>query len=117
MNVARLSVGVAGFNAAQMAVGLQANVVILDQDLVVIERLADYFHGRARIRYSTHETIKEELTDADQVIGAVLIPGAAAPKLVSKSMLQPRRAYALRFLSLSLPADIQRPRCAPVCWP
>ena len=65
MNVARVSVGVAGFNAAQMAVGLQANVVILDQDLGVIERLADYFHGRARIRYSTRETIKEELTDAD----------------------------------------------------
>ena len=65
MNVARVSVGVAGFNAAQMAVGLQANVVILDQDLGVIERLANYFQGRARVRCSTRETIKEELTDAD----------------------------------------------------
>jgi alanine dehydrogenase len=80
--------GVAGFHAAQMAVGLQANVVILDRDPGVLERLADHFYGRARVRYSTREAIKEEVRDADLVVGAVLIPGAAAPKLVSKSMLQ-----------------------------
>jgi alanine dehydrogenase len=80
--------GVAGFHAAQMAVGLQANVVILDRDAGVLERLADHFNGRARVRYSTRETIKQEVRDADLVVGAVLIPGAAAPKLVSKSMLQ-----------------------------
>jgi alanine dehydrogenase len=80
--------GVAGFHAAQMAVGLQANVVILDRDLGVLERLSDHFYGRARVRYSTRETIKEEVRDADLVVGAVPIPGAAAPKLVSKSMLQ-----------------------------
>jgi alanine dehydrogenase len=87
--------GVAGFNAAQMAVGLQANVVILDRDLSVIEQLADHFEGRARARYSTRETIKEELRDADLIVGAVLIPSAAAPKLVSKSMLKSMQTGAV----------------------
>ena len=83
--------GVAGFNAAQMAVGLQANVVILDRDPNAIERLANHFEGRARIRYSTAQAVRDELRDADLVIGVVLIPGAAAPKLVSRASLRDMR--------------------------
>jgi alanine dehydrogenase len=79
--------GTVGFNAAQMAVGLQADVSILDRNPVTLERLDNYFEGRARVLYSNSATLHEEVRTADLVIGAVLIPGAAAPKLVSREML------------------------------
>lgn len=79
--------GVVGFNAAQMAVGLGADVTILDRDLDVLERLGNHFEGRAKTRFSNHANLRESVSEADLVIGAVLIPGAAAPKLVSRDML------------------------------
>ena len=79
--------GVVGFNAAQMAVGLGADVTILDRDPEVLERLDSHFQGRARTLYSGRAALATEVAQADLVIGAVLVPGAAAPKLVTRDML------------------------------
>ncbi len=79
--------GVVGFNAAQMAVGMQADVAILDKSQPALERLNTHFGATARVLYSNAATLSEELQQADLVIGAVLIPGAAAPKLVTRDML------------------------------
>ncbi len=83
--------GVVGFNAAQMAVGLGADVTILDRDPDVLERLGTYFEARAKTRFSNKANLAECVADADLVIGAVLIPGAEAPKLVSRDMLKTMR--------------------------
>ena len=80
--------GVVGFNAAQMAVGLGADVTILDRDPDVLERLGIHFESRAKTRFSNQANIQQEICDADLVIGAVLVPGAAAPKLVTREMLK-----------------------------
>ena len=79
--------GVVGFNAAQMAVGLGADVTILDRDPEVLEKLGHYFESRAKTRFSNQANLAECLAEADLVVGAVLIPGAAAPKLVTREML------------------------------
>ena len=79
--------GVVGFNAAQMAVGMGADVTILDRDPAVLERLDSHFQGRARTLYSGRAALAAEVAQADLVIGAVLVPGAAAPKLVTRDML------------------------------
>lgn len=84
--------GVVGFNAAQMAVGLGADVTILDRDPDVLERVSHHFEGRAKTLFSDHANLAACVADADLVIGAVLIPGAAAPKLVSRAMLKTMRA-------------------------
>ena len=80
--------GVVGFNAAQMAVGLGADVTILDRDPEVLERLGIHFESRAKTRFSNKANLEDEVCNADLVIGAVLIPGAAAPKLVSRELLK-----------------------------
>ncbi|MGE4429422.1 MAG: alanine dehydrogenase [Sphingobium sp.] len=85
--VAIIGGGVVGFNAAQMAVGLGADVTILDGNPEVLERLATYFDMRAKTRFSNQTNLAQCVAEADLVIGAVLIPGAAAPKLVSRAML------------------------------
>ena len=79
--------GVVGFNAAQMAVGLGADVTILDRDPEVLEKLGNHFESRAKTRFSNRANIQQMLCEADLVIGAVLVPGAAAPKLVTREML------------------------------
>ena len=79
--------GVVGFNAAQMAVGLHADVTILDRNPDVLERLENHFESSAKVVYSTQAALERLVSEADLVIGAVLIPGAAAPKLVTKTML------------------------------
>jgi alanine dehydrogenase len=79
--------GVVGTQAARMALGLGAEVTILDRSLPRLRVLDDQFQGRVRTRYSTREAIAEELRGADAVIGAVLVPGASAPKLVTRKML------------------------------
>ncbi|CCA94241.1 MULTISPECIES: alanine dehydrogenase [unclassified Novosphingobium] len=85
--VAVIGGGVVGFNAAQMAVGLGADVTILDRSPDVLERLGIYFEARAKTRIASTANLAESVADADLVIGAVLIPGAAAPKLVTREML------------------------------
>ena len=79
--------GVVGFNAAQMAVGLHADVTILDRNPAVLEKLENHFEASAKVVYSTRAALEEEVTNADLVVGAVLIPGAAAPKLVSRDLI------------------------------
>ena len=79
--------GVVGFNAAQMAVGMGADVTILDRDPDALERLSSHFEGRAKTRFSNRSTIEQMICEAELVIGAVLVPGAAAPKLVTRAML------------------------------
>jgi len=79
--------GVVGLNAAKMAVGLGADVSIIDRSLPRLRQLDDIFKGRIHTRFSTIEALENEIFSADVVIGAVLIPGAAAPKLVTRDML------------------------------
>jgi alanine dehydrogenase len=80
--------GVVGFNAAQMAVGLGADVTILDRDPAVMERLSNHFKAEAKTRFSSRINLADSVADADLVVGAVLVPGAAAPKLVSRALLK-----------------------------
>ncbi|MDE2404363.1 MAG: alanine dehydrogenase [Sphingomonadales bacterium] len=80
--------GVVGFNAAQMAVGMGADVTILDRDAVVLETLSNHFENRAKTRFSNRSTIQQMICESELVIGAVLVPGAAAPKLVTRDMLR-----------------------------
>lgn len=87
--------GVVGFNAAQMAAGLGADVTILDRSPEVLERLGMYFEARAKTRFSSHASLAEEVAAADLVIGAVLVAGAAAPKLVTRDMLKTMRKGAV----------------------
>ena len=79
--------GVVGFNAAQMAVGMGADVTVLDRDAEVLERLDNHFEGRAKTRFSNRSTVAQMIGEAELVIGAVLVPGAAAPRLVTRDML------------------------------
>lgn len=87
--------GVVGFHAAQNAVGLGAEVTILDRSPAALERLSDFFGASARVLYSNKAAISRAVADADLVIGAVLIPGAAAPKLVTRDMLGTMRSGAV----------------------
>ncbi len=80
--------GVVGTHAARMAVGLGAEVTIVDRSIPRLRELDELFQGRVRTRYSTLETIDHEISIADAVIGAVLIPGASAPQLVTRAMLK-----------------------------
>jgi alanine dehydrogenase len=85
--VAVLGGGVVGLQAAKMAAGLGADVSIIDRSIPRLRQLDDIFNGRVHTRYSTVEAVEEECFSADIIVGAVLIPGAAAPKLVSREML------------------------------
>ena len=80
--------GVVGTHAARMAVGLGAEVTIVDRSIPRLRQLDELFNGRVRTRYSTLDTIDHEISIADAVIGAVLIPGASAPKLVTRALLK-----------------------------
>lgn len=79
--------GVVGLNAARMALGLGADVTILDRSLPRLRQIDELFDGRIKTLYSTTEAIETQLRTADAVIGAVLVPGASAPKLVTRDML------------------------------
>ena len=80
--------GIVGVNAARMAMGLEANVTILDTSLYRIQQLDDMYSPKLKALYSVKSTIEEQLMRADLVIGAVLIPGAAAPKIVTEEMIK-----------------------------
>ena len=79
--------GVVGANAAVMAAGLGAEVVVVERSIPRMRYIDDIFAGRVITRYSTLEAVEEEILKADVVIGAVLTPGAAAPKLVRREHL------------------------------
>ena len=79
--------GVVGYNAALIAVGMEADVWVLDRSVERMRDLEMMLNGRITLAMSNRLTIEEMLVDADMVIGAVLIPGAVAPKLVTRDML------------------------------
>jgi alanine dehydrogenase len=79
--------GVVGDNAAAMAVGMGADVTILDRSIPRLRQLDAKYEGRARCVYSTVAAIEDYALDADLVVGAVLIPGAAAPKLLNRDII------------------------------
>ncbi len=79
--------GVVGYNAALIAVGMEADVWILDKSVERMRDLEMMLNGRITLAMSNRLTIEETLADADMVIGAVLVPGAVAPKLVTRGML------------------------------
>ena len=87
--------GVVGTQAARMAVGMGATVTVLDKSLPRLRELDDMFSGRVVTRYPTREAIAEEIASADVVIGAVLVPGATAPKLVTRAMLKTMKPGAV----------------------
>jgi alanine dehydrogenase len=87
--------GVSGTHAAEMAVGLRADVTVVDRSVERLRELASIFGPSLRTAYSTTETIEQLVRDADLVIGAVLVVGAAAPKLVTRAMVKTMKAGAV----------------------
>jgi alanine dehydrogenase len=80
--------GVVGANAARMAMGLEAHVTILDKSLPRLAELDLQFGAALNTVYSTIDAIEEQVLEADLVVGAVLLPGAAAPKLITEAMVK-----------------------------
>jgi alanine dehydrogenase len=97
--VAVLGGGVVGTHAARMAMGLGAEVVVLDKNLPRLRQLDEVFGGRLRTGYASLDATEEAVLGADLVIGAVLVPGASAPKLV-------RRAHLARMKPGSVLVDV-----------
>jgi alanine dehydrogenase len=90
-NVVVLGGGVAGTNAARMAMGMEARVTIIERSLQRLYDLDLQFGSKLNTAFSTQDAIEKYVLDADLVIGTVLIPGAAAPKLVTREMLKTMR--------------------------
>ncbi|OMP66245.1 alanine dehydrogenase [Domibacillus epiphyticus] len=87
-NVVIIGGGIVGTNAAKMAIGLGANVTILDVNIDRLRQLEDLFQGRVKTIASNSYNIAEAVKEADLLIGAVLIPGARAPQLVTEEMIK-----------------------------
>jgi alanine dehydrogenase len=79
--------GVSGTNAARVAMGMEAHVTVIDRSLERLYELDMQFGSQLHTLFSTAENIEREVMSADLVIGAVLVPGAAAPKLVTRDMV------------------------------
>ena len=86
-HVVILGAGVVGTHSLQMAVGMGARVTVLDKNVDRLRHLDLIFGNRINTVYSTAQSVEEAVLDADLVVGGVLIPGAAAPKLVTRSMI------------------------------
>jgi alanine dehydrogenase len=87
--------GVVGTHAARIAAGMGANVVVTDRSLARLRHLDDVFSGHFSTRYASAETTEDLVARADLVIGAVLVPGAAAPKLIRREQLRDMRPGAV----------------------
>ena len=90
-----LGAGVVGSNAAQLAVGSGAQVVVLDRNIDALRRIEARFGARAITVFSSRDSIERHVLSADLVIGGVLIPGAAAPKLVSRQLVNAMKPGAV----------------------
>lgn len=86
--------GVVGSNAAQMAVGMGAQVTVIDRSLEVLLRLDQQFGNRIQTLFSTRDTIEKQVMQADLVVGGVLVPGDSAPKLVTAEMVRSMKSGA-----------------------
>ncbi|MCP3908662.1 MAG: alanine dehydrogenase [Oceanicoccus sp.] len=87
-NVLVIGGGVVGLNSARIAMGMGANVTIMDRSLARLKAIDELYGDRLKTLYSTTDAIEKQLAISDVVVGAVLIPGAAAPKLVTRDMLK-----------------------------
>ncbi len=87
-HVVIIGAGTVGTNATQVAIGMGANVTLLDLNTERLRYLDEVLHGRLTTLYSNEASVTEALATADAVIGAVLIPGARAPRIVSRAMLK-----------------------------
>lgn len=87
-HVVVLGGGVVGINAIKIAVGMGARVTVLDKSLQTLRYLDDIFGNRIETLWSSDAHVEEVLPSADLVIGAVLVPGAAAPRLITRAMLK-----------------------------
>ncbi len=87
--------GVAGTNAARVAMGMEAYVAVIDRSLQRLYELDMQFGSQLHTLYATMENIEREVLSADLVIGAVLVPGAAAPKLVSRELVRAMKPRAV----------------------
>lgn len=87
-----LGAGVSGSNAARIAVGSGARVYVLDRSLDVLRKIEAEFGARVVTVHSSRDTLEQHVLSADLVIGAVLVPGAAAPKLVTRQMVKAMRS-------------------------
>lgn len=83
--------GISGLNAARMAMGLGARTTVIDNSINKLREIDLHFGGRIQALYSTRDTIERQVRDADVVIGAVLVPGATAPKLVDRKTVAAMR--------------------------
>jgi alanine dehydrogenase len=90
-----IGAGVAGSHALAMATGLGADVTVIDRDLGRLKALDAQYAGRVRTVFSTRDAIEQHVMQADLVIGGVLIPGAAAPKLVTAAMVKTMKPGAV----------------------
>lgn len=104
--------GVVGTNAAKMAVGLGAEVIILDVNLARLEYLDDVFQGRVMTLYSNSQNIEESVIESDLVVGGVLITGHKAPTLVSKQMIS-----AMSKGSVVVDVAVDQGGCIETCRP
>jgi len=86
-----IGAGAAGTNAVQIAAGMGADIAVLDVDLERLAHLDELYRGRLKTRYSEALAIKECVSRADLVIGALLLPGKLAPKLISRELLKTMR--------------------------
>lgn len=94
-NVVIIGGGIAGINAAKMAIGLNANVTIIEKSLPRMRYLSDVFGNSLKTLYASTDNIENAVIEADLVIGAVLIPGFSAPKVVSRSLLRKMKKGAV----------------------
>ena len=94
-DVVILGAGVVGVNAALIAVGMGANVTVVDRSMPSLRRAADHFGASVGTVFSTHNAIERLVVKADLVIGAVLVAGAAAPKLVTSEMVKTMKPGAV----------------------
>jgi alanine dehydrogenase len=99
--------GVSGVNAAKMAVGLEADVTLLDINLERLYQIKQQFGAAVTTLYSTRAAVEEQVLAADLVIGAVLVPGAAAPRLITETMVK-----AMKRGSVIVDISIDQGGCA-----
>jgi alanine dehydrogenase len=104
--------GVSGINAAQMAIGLEADVTILDINVERLYQIRQQFGAAITTIYSTRAAVEEQVLAADLVIGAVLVPGAAAPRLITRQMVT-----AMKRGSVIVDISIDQGGCAETSKP
>lgn len=111
-NVVVIGAGVAGMNAVRMAIGAEAHVTCIDIDVARLAEIDQRYGAAVDTIFSTRQAIEEHVRNADLVIGAVLVPGAAAPKLISRELVR-----AMRRGSVIVDIAIDQGGCAETSRP